>query len=450
MASAGPGEALVFQDRSDAGYKLGSSLAGANLGECVVLALPRGGVPVAAEVATALGAPLDVIVARKLGVPGHSELGFGAIAEGGIAVLNGDLVDRLGISRPQIDQVINAEQKELDRRVERYRSGRSLPDLAGQTAVLVDDGLATGYTARAGLEALRRLGARHVLLAVPVGARETVEELERDGYAVVCLEIPEHFMAVGQWYRDFTQTSDAEVLELLAAVAQAGGELGEDRSRLVSEVSIPAGRAVLPGRLCVPRGSCGIVIFAHGSGSSRLSPRNIEVAEALNAAGMATLLFDLLTPEEAADRRNVFDVGFLAGRLAAATEWISESISPGLTGLPIFYFGASTGAAAALVAAANLGERISGVVSRGGRPDLADTALSRVSAPVLLIVGGEDREVLELNRQAGALIRSEVQLAVVPGAGHLFEEPGTMREVSRLAAEWLSVLAEQSSQRRLG
>lgn len=436
---------MVFQDRTDAGRRLGESLVAAGLGDCAVLALPRGGVPVAAPVARALGASLDVIVARKLGVPGHSELGFGAIAEGGVAVLNGDLVERLGISRPQIDNAIASEQQELDRRVDRYRSGRPLPDLSGRTAVLVDDGLATGYTARAGLEALRRLGAGHVVLAVPVGASETVKELKRDGYDVVCLQVPEHFAAVGQWYLDFAQTSDAEVTDLLASVTPAGSDPPGGHSRLVHDVSISAGRAVLPGRLTVPPETRGIVIFAHGSGSSRLSPRNVEVAEALNAAGLATLLFDLLTPEEADDRRNVFDINLLGERLIAATKWISENPPRGLAGLPVFYFGASTGAGAALVAAAKLGEQISGVVSRGGRPDLAGAALSRVSAPVLLIVGGADREVLELNRQAAALIRSEVQIAVVPGAGHLFEEPGTLQEVSRVAAKWLRALAEQSS-----
>lgn len=421
---------LVFQDRIDAGRMLGERLAGVGFGESIALALPRGGVPVAAGVADALNAPMDVLVARKLGVPGHSELGFGAIAEGGVAVLNSDLVERLGLSRSQIEAVIAEESAELDRRVARYRAGRTIPDLAGVTAILVDDGLATGYTARAGLEALRKLGASRVVLAVPVGARETVAELAREGYEVICLEAPTDFMAVGQWYRDFAQTSDSEVLTLLERYSHQ-----MPSPVVTTEIVIGEDQVELPGTLSVPANPIGVVVFAHGSGSSRLSPRNIEVARALNQAGLATLLFDLLMPEEAEDRRNVFDIELLAGRLVTATRWIEREV---VATLPLFYFGASTGAAAALVAAASHGTKVAGVVSRGGRPDLGGRALAKVQSPVLMIVGGADLDVLDLNRKAAALIPAEVDLVVIPGAGHLFEEPGALGEVSRLGAQWIT------------
>jgi putative phosphoribosyl transferase len=202
------------------------------------------------------------------------------------------------------------------------------------------------------------------------------------------------------------------------------------------EVRIPAGPVVLPGTVAKPTASAGTVIFAHGSGSSRHSPRNVQVAQTLNASGLGTLLFDLLTPDEASDRANVFDIPLLAERLEAATAWLSDVDEPnGAVG----YFGASTGAAAALWAAAGLGPAISAVVSRGGRPDLAGPRLDRVSSPTLLIVGGEDREVLELNRQAQRRLRGETRLEVIPGATHLFEEPGALEEVARLAVEWFGV-----------
>lgn len=194
---------------------------------------------------------------------------------------------------------------------------------------------------------------------------------------------------------------------------------------------------VLPGDFGSPARPFGVVVFAHGSGSSRNSPRNRQVAEALRAAGLATLLFDLLTPEEAADRANVFDIPLLAGRVCAALRWIGHQ--PGLAGLPIGLFGASTGAAAALVAAAELPDAARAVVSRGGRPDLAGAALAQVRAPTLLVVGGEDHQVIDLNRAALAALACTKALQIVPGASHLFEEPGTLDQVVALAQGWFAV-----------
>jgi putative phosphoribosyl transferase len=202
----------------------------------------------------------------------------------------------------------------------------------------------------------------------------------------------------------------------------------------MSEVRIPAGRWELEGTLAVPRGPIGVVIFAHGSGSSRHSSRNRLVAAALREAGLATLLFDLLTEEEASDRSNVFDIELLAGRLLAATHWAWASRR--VAGLPVGLFGASTGAAAALVAAAEE-PQVSAVVSRGGRPDLAGALLGEVRCPTLLIVGGEDHGVIELNEQSLAALKCAKRLEVVPGATHLFEEPGALERVASLARAWM-------------
>jgi putative phosphoribosyl transferase len=203
-------------------------------------------------------------------------------------------------------------------------------------------------------------------------------------------------------------------------------------------VRLPAGSVTLAGDLEVPAGGAGLVLFAHGSGSSRHSPRNRFVARVLHEAGSGTLLFDLLTREEEAEDALSghlrFNIGFLADRLVAATRWLS--LHPVASRFPVGYFGSSTGGAAALLAAATLGPRIEAVVSRGGRPDLAMEALPRVKAATLLIVGERDEVVLRLNRQAFDRIEGEKQLAVVPGATHLFEEPGTLDRVARLAAQW--------------
>ncbi len=213
------------------------------------------------------------------------------------------------------------------------------------------------------------------------------------------------------------------------------GDVLDDTAASVLRVDIPIGPG-LSGNLVVPPRAIGVTLFAHGSGSSRFSPRNRYVAEELNRRRIATLLFDLLTPEEEADRANVFDVELLGDRLVQTTKWLLEQRAA--EALPPCFFGASTGAAAAVAAAAQLGSAVHAVVSRGGRPDLAYTHLARVASPTLLIVGGNDEVVLELNRRALAELTCERRLAIVRGAGHLFEEPGTLERVAVLAGDWLS------------
>jgi putative phosphoribosyl transferase len=204
----------------------------------------------------------------------------------------------------------------------------------------------------------------------------------------------------------------------------------------MTRTDIAIGPHRLPGTLDAPPSTQGVVVFAHGSSSSRHSPRNQMVAAALHRHGLATLLFDLLTADEADDRRNVFDIALLAGRLVEAIDALARW--PAVAGRPVGLFGASTGAAAALVAAADRAEIVAAVVSRGGRPDLAGAALPQVRAPTLLIVGGADTDVLALNAAATRRLRAPWQLAVVPGATHLFEEPGALEQVARLAADWFA------------
>lgn len=212
--------------------------------------------------------------------------------------------------------------------------------------------------------------------------------------------------------------------------------VGRHPAQGISDRDVVVGPLRLPGNLHVPKAAKALVVFAHGSGSSRLSPRNMSVANALNAQGMATLLFDLLTADEERDRANVFDIPLLADRLVDAVQWIDRQAD--LAALPLGLFGASTGAAAALVAAARLGTRVGAVVSRGGRPDLAGTALEQVTAPTLLIVGGLDGVVIELNELALARLRTDKALEIVPGATHLFPEPGALDEVIALAGNWFA------------
>ena len=428
----------MFDDRVDAGRQLAKRLEPLRGQDIVVLGLPRGGVPVAYEIAKALQVPLDVLVVRKLGVPFQPELAFGAIGEDGVRVINDDVVRVADLSDKDMAAVEDAQRAELQRRSERFRRGHKRASLTGRTAVIVDDGVATGATAKAACQVARAHGASRVVLAAPIGAVDVADRFA--GYAdeVVCLMRPELFFGVGQGYRNFSQTSDKEVIALLdraqVGFADVTASAAGDPPLRDEEVEVAAGPVMVAGHLTIPEHPVGIVVFAHGSGSSRFSARNIYVADVLNGAGIATLLFDLLTPDEERNRANVFDIELLARRLVDVTGWLAGQ--PDTASLPVGYFGASTGAGAALVAAADPSVNISAVVSRGGRPDLAGESLTKVHAPTLLIVGGRDDVVLDLNRQAQAAMAGECELTVVPGATHLFEEPGTLEQVAELARDW--------------
>jgi putative phosphoribosyl transferase len=452
-----------FTDRTDAGQRLATRLEYLRGTDVVVLGLPRGGVPVAFEVAMALGAPLDVIVVRKLGVPFQPELAMGAIGEGGVRVLNDEVIRRSGVTDTELASVEERELADLKQQAQRFRAGRPHVDIAGRTVIVVDDGIATGSTASAACQVARRHGAARVIMAAPVGAPESIQLLHAVCDDVVCVEAPPFFAAVGTWYDDFRHVPDGQVTSLLERAASAvptstalapaqgtgasaapispsspprtdsygktAGGLERDEPVEVRADSVP-----LAGYLTIPTDATGMVIFVHGSGSSRHSPRNRYVAGQLNASGLGTLLFDLLTPQEEVDRANVFDVETLASRLIAVTGWLRGQ--PGLAHASIGYFGASTGAAAALWAAAEPSADIDAIVSRGGRPDLAEARLAAVRSPTLLIVGDRDQVTLALNRETQRWLRCESRLAIVPGATHLFEEPGALQTVTRLARDW--------------
>jgi predicted phosphoribosyltransferase/dienelactone hydrolase len=429
----------LFHDRHDAGRQLAHRLNFLRGKDIVVLGLPRGGVPVAYEVAKALQAPLDVLVVRKLGVPFQPELAFGAIGEDGVRVLNDNVVRAAHLDGDDMDTVECKQRIELRRRAERFRRGHDRVDLTGRIAVIVDDGIATGATAKAACQVARAHGASQVVLAVPIGPDDIVARFAGYADVVECLQTPVAFYAVGQGYHNFNQTSDDEVITLLDQARSSSAEAVSvddpaDPPLRDEEVQVQAGPVWVAGHLTIPENPKGIVVFVHGSGSSRHSPRNRYVAEVLNDAGIATLLFDLLTPAEERNRANVFDIELLATRLVHVTDWLAAQ--PDTASLPVGYFGASTGAGAALLAATDPRMNVRAVVSRGGRPDLAGRSLVNVGAPTLLIVGGRDHMVLELNRRAQAVMPGRCDISVVPGATHLFEEPGTLEQAARLARDW--------------
>ena len=420
---------MQFVDRHDAGRRLAAELVGFAGERPVVVALPRGGVPIAFEVAHALGAPLEILAVRKLGAPGNPELAVGAVAEDGTGVFDPRSAGMLGMTQEMFDSTLEQESQELRRRVERYRDGRAPIPVSGRTVIVVDDGLATGLTDLAAVRALRKRGARRIVVAVPVGSGEAVSLLAEEADRVVCLTVPRLLRGVGMWYRDFAPVSDEQVLALLA---EATGE--HDASPAPVEVSSPGpstpraegpgsvelsfdlGGVRLAGDLTTPAAADGLVLFAHGSGSSRMSPRNRAVARTLNDAGLATLLFDLLDEHEAvaprarvrrSAARHPPGDGHATGqdRSRACARCRSDTSAPrperrrrcGRPPKSGTGWGRSSPAAAV--------------------PTWPATELSSVVSPTLLIVGSRDRQVLELNRSAAARLQCPHDLVVVDGAG---------------------------------
>lgn len=419
---------MIFYDRKHAGSLLAKKLKKYKSESVVILALPRGGVPVAAEVAAELGLKLDVLIVRKIGAPFQPELAVGAICEEEDPVWNVSILEQLRLMPDELENGVQNEKAKVQRQIREFRQSNKLPSLYQKTVIIVDDGLATGTTMAAAIQYLKKKEAGKIVVAIPVAAESSAASLRLDVDEVIVLEEREDLNSIGQWYMDFSQVSDKEVIELLERT-RMNLEIIKD------EIEIPLQRFILKGDLATFTDMQALIIFSHGSGSSRKSPRNQEVARYLNENGFGTLLFDLLTERESEDRRKVFNIDFLSARLVSVTRWLRKQ--PGVENIPLGFFGASTGAAAALKAASQLtgDESIYALVSRGGRPDLAGEALKLVRVPVLLLVGGQDDRVIELNREAQSYL-THCKLSIVPGATHLFEEPGALEEVCLQATKW--------------
>lgn len=423
------GQTDGFRNRTDAGQQLADALASLRGQHPLVLAIPRGGVPIGRIVADRLAGELDIVLVRKIGAPDNPEYAIGAIDETG-AILRSDDSDFFDVDESYLKHEAAEQLAAIRARRKMYSLDHAAIDPAGRTVVVVDDGLATGATMRAALLAVRARKPSRLVCAIPVASPRGLVSVADVVDDLVYLSAPEHFRAVGQFYESFPAVEDSEVVSLLrqSTSRSPASEVSED-------IRISADGLLLDGNLQVPEKACGLVIFAHGSGSSRNSPRNRQVAQTMHKNGLATLLFDLLGEDEARDVSARFDVPRLTTRLDAAMQWAMHH--PQTQALPIGLFGASTGAAAALVLAARHPMAIKAVVSRGGRPDLAGHgALARVKAPTLLIVGGADSEVIVLNRSALLVLPCHAELVLIPNATHLFEEQGAMERVAALAASW--------------
>lgn len=418
--------ALPFRDREDAARQLATALSRYRGTRPLILAIPRGAVPIGRILADALEGDLDVVLVRKLGAPGNPELAIGAIDERGAVYLN-DYARRAGADDEYLRAEIAAQAAVIAEHRRRFGRGHAPRSIADRTVVVVDDGLATGSTMSVALRAVRAQMPRHLVCAVPVASAVGIHGASELADDTVCLATPSPFHAVGLYYLRFDPVSESDVVHALE-------RRGPDTVVEHRDVSIETRMVALAGTLSVPADAQGMVVFVHGSGSSRHSPRNRFVARVLQQRGIATLLMDLLTDEEDADIASRFDIALLASRVQDALGWLAQQAD--VAELPVGLFGSSTGAAAALLAAADPRNEVVAVVSRGGRPDLAEQALAELRVPTLLIVGSADTHVLALNRAACDRLGSWCTLEVVPGAGHLFEEEGTLAEMADHAAEW--------------
>lgn len=417
---------MYFKDRRDAGEKLAAVLKLKAYEEPVVLGIPRGGAPVAAEVAGALDGTLAVIVARKLGAPGNPELAIGAITASGVTYVNTDIAGAIGASDDYIEAERQRQAQEARRREELF-DGHRRPSLKDRTVIVVDDGVATGATAIAAIRAVKAEGARHVVIAVPVGPEEMIDLLGREADEVVCLESDPGFWAVGQYYDDFSQVSDDDVRAILDAHRQP---VAKDPSR---RVNIKRENINLAGILTTPAGAgpFPLVIFVHGLGSGKDSPRNVTIAQHLVDAGIATLLFDLSGHGESSPDPHD-GVEAYAADTHAAFAWAMAR--PEVKRDAVGIAGSSLGATVAVMALAEGRIEPATMVLRA--PPVEAEDLRRISVPSLILIGSLDPLRPGVERAVRGC--AGLTLSVVEGASHLFEEPGTLAEALRLTVGWFA------------
>lgn len=406
---------MKFRSRTEAGRLLAARLRQRSWDWPIVLALPRGGLAVGAEIARALDAPLFPLVTRKLD---H----FGAVAEGGALVVDTDAMRREGLDEAALERLTRTERIEVQRRVRLYRHDQPLPPLWGRSAIVVDDGLLSGRSARAAARDLRAAEAAEVVLAVPVACADALPSLEPEFDQVIALQTPQRLGALPEFYVDFPPISDDDVLRILEVAREQPVRPPSHEQ----EVSIPFDDDPILATLCIPERASALIVFAPGAEGSRRSLRVRQIAATMRAEGFATLLLDLVT-----QRR---DITTVSRRLAAALEWAGDH--PDLGPLPVGISGTGLGAAAMLLVAAARPERVGALVSRGGRLELAQQALGRVEAPTLLIAGEHDEAPLQINRRAFRRLQCQRELVVIPGATHHFEEPGALEHVASLATGW--------------
>jgi predicted phosphoribosyltransferase/dienelactone hydrolase len=416
---------MLFRDRTEAGEKLASALRGKKLEKSIVLGIPRGGVPVAAEVARALGGELAVVVARKMGAPGNPELAIGATTETGASYINKAVARETGAGEDYLRAEKAKQVQEAHRREQMFNSHRR-PPVRGRTVIVVDDGIATGATAIAAVRSIKAEGAARVILAVPVGPPEMVDRMGEEADEVVCLESDPGFFAVGQYYRDFRQVSDEQVMDVLKSFKPRVAPADPAR-----QVRFTRGKVRLAGVLTTPPGAgpFPLVIFAHGMGSGKDSPRNVAIADRLVQEGIATLRFDLSGHGESSPDAEDGEEAFVSD-VEAAFQWSEAQAEVDAKRIGIA--GSSLGATVAAMAVAAGRAHPATLVLRA--PPMEAGLFRALRVPSLVLVGSRDPLRARVERDAARC--AGVTLSVVEGASHLFEEPGTLQVALERTVAW--------------
>ena len=429
---------MRFEDRYHAAILLADKLKNCGVVHPLVLAIPRGAMQMAeiiASQAQGLDGDLDVILVHKFASREHPEFALGSVTEDGDIYFNEDAkaAGRLmGMDESDLFDAAHEEIEKLQAKRRLYTPHRASLGMKDRTVIIVDDGIATGATMSAAVKTAFAKGAHHVIAAAPLASRLAIANIQQLGAEVCSYTIAEGYFTVSQYYDDFSQVSDALVADTLA--------------RHELEVIIRDHGVSLHGFLNIPPYCQGLVVFVHGGGSGKESPRNQFVANILQRAGIGTLLVDLLSRDDQTRSDKEIDIAFLSKRVDTVVRWLLKN--PKTSHLPIGLFGASSGAASALRASIELEDDVKAIVLRGGRPDLAWESLSQVTAPTLIIVGGDDEPVLAINHEAFSQLNCECEFVEIPGATHLFDEPGALAEVAKRTREWFLRFFSEGVQNR--
>jgi putative phosphoribosyl transferase len=420
----------IFESREEAAQRLADKLKNLKGQNALVLAIPRSSVPMGRVVADAIEGELDLLLVHRFTDSRHPELDLGSVTEDGEVYLNRS-AQHYGYTEHEVEKAALDEIRNLQEQRRTYTPGSSAIDPSGRSVVIVDDGTGSLHAMMAAIRYLDAQGARRIFLATPLASLNTIKALG-ENVDVCTLAVPDIVETVTGFYREFPLVTDRQVMQALNRTLRIPAQNGEDSRR--REILVSSGPVSLTGVLSLPDDAKALVILAHGQGQGRFDWRSRLIADSLEKAGLATLMIDLLDDEESQNSRNVTHVPLLAHRLNLVTEWIARD--PDLSEMDLGYYGSSSEGAAILQTAAEHRLKTHAAAVRGARPDATQSYLQYVQAPTLLIVPGDDDELLNQNRLALEELRCEKRLQVMPDASEEFEEPGSSETLADLVTGW--------------